>query len=671
MLENNKIFRLLLIFICIFAILVRIYWASRQNELDQDEYYTVLAANNKTNILGNNFKDFIDDFTNIGGEELYKIIFFGDKSIKDCINDIKRLYKDTNDPFISNLYYSLFRLSFIGREVTDKKNIIITGTILNCLFFIISFIFIYKLLKYIFENNREIILGSIFCISLMPSSITFSMFLRAYQIQETFFIVITYIVLSTISENKYSIKNFLITTIISGIGYITQFSSLLFILILSAMLFYNFIISNKEKFYLNNLLNFNISNNIKNILLKVWFALIIIFIVSISILFILGIKYRESDLNIINENNFGDYKHIYARINFKDKIFKANDLYQIKNVNINGDNVLDYDFHYLGYVNLKVKNNSSNNFSVSYNLKINNKIYEIPIILCILIFLIMFYKIGSNNLEIKSYKIILYYAGVFLLALFVSQLLCSNFFDSMFNANSRAGRSLNYNSDIIGYINRISFNGLFIIFIILSLLYLYFNRNDLNIIIEKRKFNILFFASLLGSIFAFFGNMLAPYRYARYSAVSYILIFLFVPLFLSIIKTKKIRIFILSILCIIYFYNITNPKRFDFFEINNTDKYFDEKLNVYLYKIVFYAYNLYYLNENLTYTSADNYDSLKYKMQTDNYDKFYIICPSDDSESVDFKEANREINNILSDNYNILDINNMNGYIVLKAEKIK
>ena len=668
MLANNKIFRLLLILICVFAISVRIYWASQQNELDQDEYYTILAANNRTNILGNNFKDFISDFSNISGKELYKIIFFGDKSVKDCLDDIVDLYKNSKDPYISNLYYSLFRLSFIGREVIDKKNIIITGTVLNCLLFIISFIFIYKLLKYVFEDNREIILGSIFCISLMPSSITFAMFLRAYQIQETFFIIITYIVLSTISENKYSIKNFILTTIITGICYITQFSSLLFVLILSAMLFYNFLISNKEKFHLNNLLNFSISNKIKNILIKVWFALIIIFVVSISILFILGIQYRKSDLNIINENNFGDYKHIYARINFKNQLFRANDLYQIKNVNINGDKVLDYNFHSLGYVNLKVKNDAPNNFSVSYNLKINNKIYELPIILCILIFLILFYKIGSNNLEIKNYKIILYYAVIFLLALFISQLLCLNFFNSMFNANSRAGRSLNYNSDVIGYINRISFNGLFIFFIISSLLYLYFKRNDLNIIIDKKKFNILLFVSILGSFFAFFGNMLAPFRYARYSAVSYILIFLFVPLFLSIIENKKIRIFILAILCIIYLYNITNPKRFDFFEVNNTEKYFDENLNVYLYKEIFYAYNLYYLNQNLNYTIIDNQNSFENKLEIDNYDKFYLIYPFYSDEYSNYKE---EINSILSNKYNIFDINEMNGNIILKIEKIK
>ncbi|TXJ61446.1 hypothetical protein EPJ74_04265 [Brachyspira aalborgi] len=291
-----------------------------------------------------------------------------------------------------------------------------------------------------------------------------------------------------------------------------------------------------------------------------------------------------------------------------------------------------------------------------------------PIILCILIFLILFYKIGSNNLEIKNYKIILYYAGIFLLALFISQLLCSNFFNSMFNANSRAGRSLNYNSDVIGYINRISFNGLFIFFIILSLLYLYFKRNDLNIIIDKKKFNILLFVPILGSFFAFFGNMLAPFRYARYSAVSYILIFLFVPLFLSIIENKKIRIFILAILCIIYLYNITNPKRFDFFEVNNTEKYFDENLNVYLYKEIFYAYNLYYLNQNLNYTIIDNQNSFENKLEIDNYDKFYLIYPFYSDEYSNYKE---EINSILSNKYNILDINEMNRNIILKIEKIK
>lgn len=82
MLKNNIIFRLLLISICIFAIFIRIYWACQQNELDQDEYYTVLAANNKTEILGNNFKDFIDDFTNISEKNYIKLFSLEIKALK-------------------------------------------------------------------------------------------------------------------------------------------------------------------------------------------------------------------------------------------------------------------------------------------------------------------------------------------------------------------------------------------------------------------------------------------------------------------------------------------------------------------------------------------------------------------------------------------------------------
>mgnify|MGYP004598001401 CR=1 FL=1 len=117
MLKNNIIFRLLLIFVCIFAIFVRLYRAYQQNELDQDEYYTVLVANNKTEILGNNFKDYIDDFKNISGKELHKIIFFGDKSVKDCLDDIVALYKNSKDHYISNynffyFYIQTFKICF-------------------------------------------------------------------------------------------------------------------------------------------------------------------------------------------------------------------------------------------------------------------------------------------------------------------------------------------------------------------------------------------------------------------------------------------------------------------------------------------------------------------------------------------------------------------------------
>ena len=171
-----------LFLILLFSLFVRIYWASKQEGMYRDEYHSLSFANYGT--FAN--EDKINNYKNVKGFDILKDLTFDNSSIEDCINDIKRLYKYTNDPFISNLYYTFLRLAFIGREAVDIKNIIITGTILNCIFSIISFIFLFKILKLIFENKNEFIIFPLLIFSLSPISISFSMFLRAYQMQETF-----------------------------------------------------------------------------------------------------------------------------------------------------------------------------------------------------------------------------------------------------------------------------------------------------------------------------------------------------------------------------------------------------------------------------------------------------------------------------------------------------
>lgn len=234
---NDKIYFLLLIIIAVFSIFIRIYWASRQDMMHGDEYYSIISSN-RSQYFSNANK-----YNKIVGFDIIKDIGFNDKTLKDALLDIKELYKDSKDSFISNIYYILLRTAFIGREAYTIKNMIITGTILNCIFYIISFIFIYKILKLIFGNNREIILPLILIFSLSEMSVSFSMFLRPYQMQEAFFVVITFIVLNTIYNNNYSVKNFILTAIIASISYLTLYSSMLFILILSAMLFINYCIS--------------------------------------------------------------------------------------------------------------------------------------------------------------------------------------------------------------------------------------------------------------------------------------------------------------------------------------------------------------------------------------------------------------------------------------------
>ena len=507
-----------LFLILLFSLFVRIYWASKQEGMIWDEYYSLSAANYGTFANG----DKINSYKNVKGFDILKNLTFDNSSIEDCINDIKRLYKDTNDPFISNLYYTFLRLAFIGREAVDIKNIIITGTILNCIFSIISFIFLFKILKLIFENKNEFIIFPLLIFSLSPISISFSMFLRAYQMQETFFIVITYFVLNTIYYNKYSILNLILTSIIAGIGYLTLYSSLLFILILSAMLFFNY---------------------------------------------------------CLNIDKLEFLKNKYAILN--------------------------------------------------------------PL------------------LKIKSYKIIIYYALAFISALFVSRILYNSFFASLFNANNRASSSLAFSGKLFNYINDLAFDGLLIILLALFVFILIskiIKKKDLNIIAEKSEFKLLIFIILLGLIFAILGDLTSPYKLERYSASSYIFILFFIPLIICFITNLKIRIILLSLISIIYIFNITNSKRFVYFEVVDKDKYvLTNNYNVYAYKSFFNYEDFHYLNTNLYYSYLNDSNELN-SIKENN---FYLI--------IDYKDIDK-IKNELTD-YNFNYLNNVGEIDIFELNK--
>ena len=513
-----------LFLILLFSLFVRIYWASKQEGMYWDEYHSLSFANYGTFANG----DKINSYKNVKGFDILKNLTFDNSSIEDCINDIKRLYKDTNDPFISNLYYTFLRLAFIGREAVDIKNIIITGTILNCIFSIISFIFLFKILKLIFENKNEFIIFPLLIFSLSPISISFSMFLRAYQMQETFFIVITYFVLNTIYYNKYSILNLILTSIIAGIGYLTLYSSLLFILILSAMLFFNY---------------------------------------------------------CLNIDKLEFLKNKYAILNL---------------------------------------------------------------------------------LKIKSYKIIIYYALAFISALFVSRILYNSFFASLFNANNRAFNannraysSLTFSGRLFNYINNLAFDGLLIILLALFVFILIskiIKKKDLNIIAEKSKFKLLIFIILLGLIFAILGDFTSPFKLEKYSASSYIFILFFIPLIICFITNLKIRIILLSLISIIYIFNITNSKRFVCFEVVDKDKYvLTNNYNVYAYKSFFNYEDFHYLNTNLYYSYLNDSNELN-SIKENN---FYLM--------INYKDIDK-IKNELTD-YNFNYLNNVGEIDIFELNK--
>ena len=247
-LDNNKVFKTICIFILVFSLFIRVYYALQDEDYHADEYASIWFSNISisawTKDSYTKMNDKLEYDTPYLGKEIKKKYHYNDASIKDALSDIVSLYKNTNDPQISNVYYTLLRLVFTGREASDITNIILTGTILNSLFYIISFYFLIKLLKLLFKNNNVIILFTLLCISLLPSSISFTMFLRPYQMQESFFIIFIYLVLNTILNKKYSRKNFVILSIITGIGYLILTSSIIFVLCVSLVIYFYYIYDN-------------------------------------------------------------------------------------------------------------------------------------------------------------------------------------------------------------------------------------------------------------------------------------------------------------------------------------------------------------------------------------------------------------------------------------------
>jgi hypothetical protein len=198
--HNN--FKVLILLILFFSLFLRIFWGYEKQGLHIDEVLSLTIANH--NQLGISLLDNKIYEKN----DLQEKLFFNNSSSTDAIKDISNLYFDNKDLPHTNLYYSLLRLSFLGRSVYSLSNIIYTGIILNILFFIVCFIFLYKLLSLLFVDNY-LILITLFCSSVAGSTISTSMFLRPYQLQSAMLIIFTYVSLKIFVDKLYNQKMFL------------------------------------------------------------------------------------------------------------------------------------------------------------------------------------------------------------------------------------------------------------------------------------------------------------------------------------------------------------------------------------------------------------------------------------------------------------------------------
>ncbi|MDR2425745.1 MAG: hypothetical protein LBD46_00940 [Endomicrobium sp.] len=143
----------------------------------------------------------------MSGKEIKERCFFDDDTLKDVLNDIKNLWLKNTDSPHTNFYYSLLRIAFTGLKTYDMKTIIARSAILNLILFSISFLAFYFLAMLLFGRNKALSYAACFLAFISSGTISNTIFIRPYQLQETFFIIFAFCVFRFLHNPRLLFKS--------------------------------------------------------------------------------------------------------------------------------------------------------------------------------------------------------------------------------------------------------------------------------------------------------------------------------------------------------------------------------------------------------------------------------------------------------------------------------
>jgi len=228
-------YQLLILFIIYLLPLgIRIYWLHQKNGFHGDEGLSVTLACYNDYMWTSNYEN-NKEYT---GKEVKEISLCDNDSFKNVLGDIYHLWQNNRDSAHTNLYYSFLRLSLAGLKTGDIKQIIFRGGILNLFFFTISFVFFFLLMKLLFPGSKLLHFAATVCAFLSTATISNTLFLRPYQIQETMFIIFCYYFFKTFDLKKYILNDGTLyintrlifsLSLVSALTLLTGYYSIIFI----------------------------------------------------------------------------------------------------------------------------------------------------------------------------------------------------------------------------------------------------------------------------------------------------------------------------------------------------------------------------------------------------------------------------------------------------------
>lgn len=227
---RNKISINIIIFylaIGVAALLLREFWLISRNGLHVDESLSFVLSS-YSNI---GYLDFPKDIF-VTGDQLRADMWFSDGTFHGLIKDVSDLWTYNRDQPHSNLYYSLLRIWFGLSTDSRTSFIMMWAGQLNILLYIISFACMIGLTYKITESH--ILTG--FCVMmafLNHESISNSIFLRPYQLQETLFIIYFYAASCLLSNTNRSYLYYSIFGVITALTLLSGYFAIILVGIMS------------------------------------------------------------------------------------------------------------------------------------------------------------------------------------------------------------------------------------------------------------------------------------------------------------------------------------------------------------------------------------------------------------------------------------------------------
>ena len=248
--DKKKLIIIFSIIVFLFAFFIRIFYISQKVGIHIDEGFTHVISNFNGYQWDIPFaKDKI--YT---GRELRDLTFKNNTNLKEALQDVIRLRKNNNnDTCHCTLYNSIYLLwTQGGGGVLSPHEFIAKGCSLNLLFFILEFFIMFKILQRLFPDSYVIITGLAFAF-LNTGSISNTLFIRPYQLQELSFVLLTYVFINIFEklnkrENIINIKNGIFIVLSIAFTILTGYFAILYTAILGLILVF---VCLKNKLYKN------------------------------------------------------------------------------------------------------------------------------------------------------------------------------------------------------------------------------------------------------------------------------------------------------------------------------------------------------------------------------------------------------------------------------------